>query len=69
MDMEAGFNPNGFQLFEIVDKDIRLIGAADTEKYGLQDVRWVDDKTLIAIYQTHEDIMHGRNRYVKLVMQ
>lgn len=69
MDIEAGFNPNGFQLFEINNKDIRLVGATDMNEYGLNDVRWVDNKTLIAVYQTHEDIMSDRHRYVKLVMQ
>lgn len=69
MDIEAGFNPNGFQLFEINNKDIRLIGDAGIEKYGLSEVRWVDNKTLVAVYQTHEDIASDRHRYVKLAMQ
>ena len=69
MDIEAGFNPNGFQLFEINNKDIRLVGAPELTEYGIDEVRWVDNNTLIAIYQTHEDIAHDRKRYVKLVMQ
>ncbi|NML37039.1 hypothetical protein HHL17_07495 [Chitinophaga sp. G-6-1-13] len=69
MDIEAGFNPNGFQLFEINNKDILLVGAPELTEYGIDEVRWVDNKTLIAVYQTHEDIAHDRKRYVKLVMQ
>jgi len=69
MDIEAGFNPNGFQLFEVNNKNIRLVGAPELTKYGIDEVRWVDNNTLIAIYQTHEDIAHDRKRYVKLVMQ
>ncbi|QJB35276.1 hypothetical protein HF324_29795 [Chitinophaga oryzae] len=69
MDIEAGFNPNGFQLFEINNKNIKLVGEAGIEKYGLSDMQWIDNKTLIAIYQTHDDIASDRHRYVKLVMQ
>ncbi|MBC9930802.1 hypothetical protein [Chitinophaga qingshengii] len=69
MDIEAGFNPNGFQLFEIDNKNIRLVGQAELTKYGIDQVKWIDNKTFIAIYQTDEDIMHNRSRYVKLVMQ
>lgn len=69
MDIEAGFNPNGFQLFEINNKDIRLVGAPELTEYGIDEVRWVDNKTLVAVYQTHEDIANDHKRYVKLVMQ
>ncbi|WP_212002262.1 hypothetical protein [Chitinophaga sp. HK235] len=69
MDLEAGFLENGFQLFEVKNKNIVPIGDIGLEQYGISKVQWIDNKTLIATYQTHEDIVNQRTRYVKMVMQ
>ncbi|WP_147243387.1 hypothetical protein [Chitinophaga flava] len=69
MDIAAGFDVNGFQLFEINNKNLRLVGDVSLEKYGIDKVQWIDNKTLIAIYQTQEDNANERTRYVKMVIQ
>ncbi|RBL92675.1 hypothetical protein [Chitinophaga flava] len=69
LDLGYGFRENGFQLFEVKNKTIVPIGNIILEKYGINEVQWIDNKTLIATYQTREDFSKQRVSFIKMVMQ
>jgi hypothetical protein len=45
-DLEAGYDPNGFQLYEIKDKKAILKWAKILEDWGPSDIRWKNDSTV-----------------------
>lgn len=68
-DLIEGYNPNGFQLFEVNNNDIKLTGEVHLRKWGMEKAQWIDNKTIISTYQTEQDRDNDIVRYVKLVMQ
>lgn len=68
-DLDAGFVPNGFELYRINNGKLELLGQADRDTWGPGKVKWVNPATIecehIVIDSTHNEITTP----VKLVMQ
>jgi hypothetical protein len=45
-DIEAGFTSNGFQLFEVYEDKLNLIGNLEVYDWGPNQVKWISDSTL-----------------------
>jgi hypothetical protein len=45
-DLDAGYDPNGFQLYEIKDKKAVLRWSKILEDWGPSDIRWKNDSTV-----------------------
>lgn len=71
-DLEAGFIPNGFQLFEYNNGKLENKGDVTLEKWGSNNVKWLDDKTLLAEYTKPYTVVEGDGMIkvpIKIVMQ
>ncbi|NSL88547.1 hypothetical protein ECE50_017025 [Chitinophaga sp. Mgbs1] len=68
-DLMAGFNSNGFQLYEINNGHLKEVAEVNLEKWGLERVQWINNNTLIAEYHTMAGEEQNYFRYVKLIMQ
>ncbi|HVI49453.1 MAG TPA: hypothetical protein VM802_31595 [Chitinophaga sp.] len=69
LDMVAGFDPNGFQLFKLENDVIKPVGEALIEDWGPGKTFWIDNNTILAEYRSYDKTDHEINRHVKLVMQ
>jgi hypothetical protein len=69
MDLEAGFVPNGFQLFSVDNNQIKLIGDIEIKKWGPGEVKWINNNTILATYIFLDDDMNPGTKYVKMVLQ
>jgi hypothetical protein len=47
-DIEAQYSGNGFQLFEIVNLEIRKVWEYNPTIWGPVDIKWIDNSTLIS---------------------
>lgn len=68
-DLEAGFLPNGLQLYSCLNGKITPEGELSLEMWGPGQIKWQDNKTLIAEYITLDSAMAKVIKPVKLVMQ
>ena len=71
VDLVAGFVVNGFDLYEIKDHKIKLIGRRELDKWGPGKIKWADNSTLLVertILDTTSSTM-TRTDYVKLLMK
>lgn len=70
MDVVAGYQPNGIQLFEVNDGKATLVWKFEvSEEWGPENVRWIDNET-IAIQKSSVDCesedMSYTSEYVKM---
>jgi len=63
-DLEAGYDPNGMQLFEIEDGKIIEKWTVELDNWGPSQVRWKND-TLIYIEQTRLNPESSNDYYIK----
>ena len=68
-DLEAGFNNNGFQLYSYQNGSLKLLGETDIQNWGPGQVKWVDNNTLEAEYQTIDTSMNITTKPVRIIMQ
>jgi hypothetical protein len=73
IDIVAGYQPNGMQLFEIQDGKVSLVWKFEiSDEWGPEKVRWIDNET-IAIQKSsmdYESQDHSyKSEYVKLRIQ
>jgi hypothetical protein len=69
VDLIAGFNSNGFQLFSYRDNKLIPEGEVLFDKWGPGQMKWLDNKTIEAEYVVLDDDMNEVPKPVKLVMQ
>lgn len=72
MDLEAGYMPNGMQLFEVKDGKASLVWKFEVSDWGPETVNWIDNET-IAIQKSgidyeSEDYSY-KSEYVKMSIQ
>jgi hypothetical protein len=66
-DIEAQYSPNGFELFEITNRDFKKIWRYDPILWGPVDLKWIDNSTMTS--KNHVmDTVDGRmrNTYTKI---
>lgn len=73
MDVVAGYQPNGIQLFEVNDGKATLVWKFEvSEEWGPENVRWIDNET-IAIQKSSVDYesedMSYTSEYVKMKIE
>ncbi|ASZ14734.1 hypothetical protein KTO58_00050 [Chitinophaga pendula] len=68
-DIEAGFIPNGFQLFSHHNGKLTYAGSKEVQNWGPGIVKWIDNKTLVIEYITSEMDTKDGKTYRKMVMQ
>jgi hypothetical protein len=71
VDLIARFVMNGFDLYNVKDKKIRLVGRREQEEWGPEKIKWADNKTLFVeravLDTTTADMI--RKDYVKLILK
>ena len=45
-DLEAGYISNGFQLFEVKNKEVLLLWSKEINEWGPSEIRWKNDSTI-----------------------
>lgn len=68
-DLEAGYNPNGFELYENNKGTLELLGKYEPREWGPVSVKWIDDNTAIMRVNTMEVVqgqMKDFESYVEL---
>lgn len=61
-DIESSYSQNGFQLFEFVNRQLKIIWEYDPGSWGPEDVKWVDDNTIVSRVQ----LANGKRTYKKI---
>lgn len=69
VDLIAGFNNNGFQLFSYRDNKLISEGDVQFDKWGPGQMKWLDNKTIEAEYVVLDNDMNEVPKPVKLVMK
>jgi hypothetical protein len=70
-DLIAAFVVNGFDLYEINDKKIKLVGRRELNKWGPEKIKWVDNSSLLverSVLDTTKQEM-TRTDYIKLILK
>ena len=68
-DLEVGYVPNGFQLFSNMDGKITPIGAIELQQWGPGQMKWIDNKTVVAEALSYDSNMKEISHTIKMVMQ
>jgi hypothetical protein len=68
VDLVAGFNNNGFQLYSYTDNKLVLEGDVVFDKWGPGQMKWLDNKTIEAEYVVLDDDMNEVPKPVKLLI-
>ncbi|RPD38292.1 hypothetical protein [Chitinophaga barathri] len=66
-DLDAHFNPNGFELFRVKGNKIIKVQSALPEKWGPVIIKWRDARSFVAHIKELDAEMREHDRYVKLV--
>ncbi|KAB2807367.1 hypothetical protein [Phaeocystidibacter luteus] len=61
-DIEAGYSPNGFQLYSNHRRELELFGAFRPHEWGPKKVNWIDDDNAILTNESFE-IRNGDMQY------
>lgn len=69
LDLIAGFNNNGFQLFSYRDNKLIPEGDVQFDKWGPGQMKWLDNKTIEAEYVVLDNDMNEVPKPVKLIMK
>ncbi|HWY35057.1 MAG TPA: hypothetical protein VNX68_10450, partial [Nitrosopumilaceae archaeon] len=69
-DLVAGFVFNGFDLYEIKNKKIHLIGRRELSNWGPEKIAWINNSSLLVqrIISDTTKPDKVRSEYVKLIM-
>jgi hypothetical protein len=70
-DLIAGFVFNGFDMYEVKDKKIKLVGQRYLNNWGPENIKWQDDSTLFAQRTVLDTTLSTMTRidHVKLLMK
>jgi hypothetical protein len=55
-DIEAQYSANGFELFEIVNRDFKKIWTHDPKIWGPVDLKWIDNSTITSKNYTMDNL-------------
>ncbi|HXB39586.1 MAG TPA: hypothetical protein VNZ49_03535 [Bacteroidia bacterium] len=70
-DLIAAFVINGFDLYEINGKKIKLVGRRELSKWGPEKIKWIDNSSLLierSVLDTTKQEM-TRTDYIKLILK
>ena len=69
VDLEAGFTPNGFQLFQMKDKSLSKVFDAYMEKWGPKEIKWESDTAILIKRVRYDDRGNEVYDYRRMVLK
>lgn len=69
LDMEAGFTPNGIQIFKNTDQGLQLLFSKELDAWGPDEVKWINDNILYLKQEVGESLPAGTpESYIRMVL-